>query len=340
METLNLNSNTNFSKPNFLDNQDPEFFKELKNLQILSKKLNNKNFIISSSSTTLIRSLMDLVTYLLFFDTLTYEVFLQIFNLFDYYIIATLFMFTDKKIIACLFEEINTEDLRKKGKIDYAIEMVLFQKRYSNLRKFINSAKQNFENLFEKQIDLLKNNYESETYENAFEFYLPKLNSEINLFDSNIYAGMIENIVLFESMHSIYRILKRLQHLKANVYLDIQVQEIDKKFALYKSTLTEMKMFFYKPICNNIFKIDSIMNKIYNFKWDLKDNESDSQFNEASQFIDNIFQEICEKYDKLFLLSAGSLTQKSQRRFLDIVLVYFAEKLLDSFSKIKKVINF
>jgi len=310
----------------------------LKNLEILSKKINNKNLMISSSSATLVRSLMDLVTYVLFFDTLTYNIFLQIFNLFDYFIIATLFMFTDKKIISCLFEEINTEDLRKKGKIDYAIEMVLFQKRYNNLRRFINNAKKNFEVLFEKKIDLINNTYETESYENM-ELHLPKLNSEINLLDSNIYAGMIENIVLYESIVSIFKIIMRLKHFIKKIDTQIKVKEIEKKYDSYKSVIIEMKMFFYKPICNNIFKIDSIMNKILNFKWDLKDQESDLQFNEASPFIDSIFQEICEKYDKLYVLSAGSLTKKSQKRFLDVILVYFIEKLFDNFSKIKKVIK-
>jgi len=336
LDLININSNNNFSKPNFLDHIEPEFFNKIKNIEILSKKINNKNFIISTSSTTLIKSIMDLITYLLFFESLTYEIFLQIFNLFDYFIIATLFMFTDRKIISCLFEDINVEESRKKGKLEYSIEMVLFQKRYSNLRRFINNSKQNLENLFEKNLDFIKNSYDIQTYENT-EFYLPQLNSEINLHDSNIYAGMIENIVLFESIHSLYKILKRLKHYSKNISLEVKVKEIHKKFDLYQSTIYEMKMFFYKPICNNIFKIDSILNKINNFKWDLKDQESDSQFNEASTFIDNIFQEICEKYDKLFLLSAGSLTPKSQKRFLEVMLVYFAEKLLDSFSKIKKV---
>jgi hypothetical protein len=87
----------------------------------------------------------------------------------------------------------------------------------------------------------------------------------------------------------------------------------------------------------NIFKIDPIFNKITNYRWDPKETEVENQFTEANQFIDNIFQEICEKYDKLYVLSAGSLTEKAQRRFLDIILVYINEKLLETFSKIKKV---
>ena len=148
---------------------------------------------------------------------------------------------------------------------------------------------------------------------------------------------MIENIVLFESIHSIYKLLKRIRYLTKNIQFELHIKEIEKKYNDYKLVINELKMFFYKPICNNIFKIDSIMSKVTNFKWDFKESESESQFLCASPFIDNIFQEICEKYDKLFLLSAGSLTERSQKRFLEIILIYFSEKLMDNFSRIKKV---
>jgi hypothetical protein len=282
---------------------------------------------------------MDYLINLLFFESISYDIFLQIFILFDYFIVATLFMFADKKIISCLFEEIQTEEYKKKGKLDYAIELILFQKRYFNLRKFLNNVRQNFENFYEKNIDFIKNSYDLEIYEYN-EFHLPKLNSEINLQDSNIYSGMIENIVLFESIYSIYKLLKRIRHFSKNIQFELHLNEIDKKYNEYKLLLNELKMFYYKPICNNIFKVDSIMSKVINFKWDINENESESQFLSASPFIDNIFQEIWEKYDKLFLLSAGSLTEKSQKRFLEIILYFFAEKLMDNFSKIKKVIFF
>jgi hypothetical protein len=82
------------------------------------------------------------------------------------------------------------------------------------------------------------------------------------------------------------------------------------------------------------------LNKIINYRWDPKESEVENLFSEANQFVDNIFQEICEKYDKLYVLSAGSLTEKAQRRFLDIILVFMNEKLLETFSKIKKVCQF
>lgn len=78
------------------------------------------------------------------------------------------------------------------------------------------------------------------------------------------------------------------------------------------------------------------MNKITSFKWDPKESDSVSDFLEANQFIDNIFQEIVEKYDKLYVLSGGSLTEKSQKRFLDVILLHVIEKIMDTFSKIKR----
>jgi hypothetical protein len=59
----------------------------------------------------MIKYLVDLIVDLAFFESLTYEIFLQIFNLVDYYILASLNMFTDKKYLVQLFEEINLDNL-------------------------------------------------------------------------------------------------------------------------------------------------------------------------------------------------------------------------------------
>ena len=61
-------------------------------------------------------------------------------------------------------------------------------------------------------------------------------------------------------------------------------------------------------------------------------------FSEPNQFIEYIYQEICEKYEKLDFLSGGSLNEKSKRRFLDIIFQFIKDRLLESFSKIKRVL--
>ena len=100
--------------------------------------LNNKTIILSSSTITLIKYLVDLISDLAFFDSITYEIFTQIFNLIDYYILAALNMFIDKKYLSQLFEEINLEEIKKKSKYEQGVELILFQKRFSNLRNIFN----------------------------------------------------------------------------------------------------------------------------------------------------------------------------------------------------------
>lgn len=305
-------------------------------VNILSKQLNNKTVILSSSTITLIKSLLDLVVDMAFFDAITFEIFIQVFNLIDYYILASLNMFVDKKYFIQLFEEINTEDVKRRGRYEYAVDLILFQKRFSNLRKFLIRAKKNLEALFEVEIDLLKSSYESNENYEANEFYLPKINSQIIINDSNIYSCMVESIILFESFVSMRKILKRLTHFTKKIELEFQSKIIIDNIENYRVVLEEIQDFIYRPICQNIFKVDPIFNKIVNYKWDLKESEMENQFSEANQFIDNLFQEICEKYDKLYILSGGSVTEKSQKRFLDVILLFMMDKLIESFSKIKK----
>jgi hypothetical protein len=310
-------------------------FDEVK-FDMLSEPLDNKTIILSSSTITLIKYLVDLIVDLAFYDNLTYEIFQQIFNIFDYYILAALKMFGDKKLLTQLFEEINIEEIKKKNKFENAIDLMLLQKKCANLKKYLVNTKKSLEILFEVEIDLIKTNYDyADNYESN-EFYLPKFNSQIIINDNNIYSCMIENIILFESMISVSQVMKRILHFAKKIELDFQSKLIVEHIRKYDQVLEEIKFFFYKPICHNIFKIDPIMNKIISFKWDPKDSDNDFEFSEANIFIDNLFVEVCEKYEKLDLLSAGSLTEDSKLRFLDVILIHINEKLIDSFSKIKK----
>lgn len=95
MYTLNSNNNNN----NLLIDDCK--------VTLLNKELDNKNLILTTSGLTLIKSLMDLVFHLVFFDNITYEVFINIFHIFDYYIFAAVHMFVDKSLLAKLFEEVN-----------------------------------------------------------------------------------------------------------------------------------------------------------------------------------------------------------------------------------------
>jgi hypothetical protein len=213
------NINTLFHK--HMEFNDSSHNIEVTNIEILSKKLNNRNIIISSSTVTLNKTLLDLMTYLLFFDNLAFEVFLQIFNVYDYYIIACINMFMDKKYLAQLKEDINIEDVRKRGKLEQFFDLVLFQRNFTNIRKFLAKTVRNLEVLFEVNIDFFKNEYDSENFE-ITEFHLPKLNTQVIINDNNIYTCMIESIIMFESIYSIYKIIKRLKHFTQVINFNIE----------------------------------------------------------------------------------------------------------------------
>lgn len=304
---------------------------------ILTKPINNKKFILSSSTINSIKSLQDLVSNIIIFESLTFDVFSNIFYLIDYNIFASLKMFIEKKYFAMLFEDVSSDEVRKKGKIEQAVDTIIYQKKFNKLRRYLLKTKKNFEMLFEMDIDIVNCSHETnnDNYE-VSDFYMPRFNSNIIINDSNVYSCMVESIILYESIISLRKILKRLSHFANKIELEFRSQYVIDTINEYESVLEEMKVFIYRPICANIFKIDSIFTKITNYRWDPKESEATSPFSEPNQFVDNIFQEICEKYDKLYLLSGGSLTEKSQKRFLDVMLIHIIEKLMDTFSKIKK----
>lgn len=199
-------------KFNLTKNSDISYLKENINIDIVNKDWENKDLILSSSAITLIKSLLDLIFYILFIDNLTYEIFVQIFNLFDYFILASINLFSDKLNINKLFEEINLTEMKKKGKLQQTFELILFQKKFSNLKRFFITSKSSMEKLFNVEIDILKNNYnENENFEIS-EFHLPKLNSQVNINDNNVYSCMVETIILYESIFSVLKILNGLKH--------------------------------------------------------------------------------------------------------------------------------
>ena len=122
-------------------------------------------------------------------------------------------MIVQKPYLQMLTQEINIEDLRKKSnnqsaKIEAYVESILFQSNlfcyqetYYNIKSFIQKAKKNLECLFETEIDIYQLN----------STVFPKLNKQIFVNEQNSYSLMVENIIVFESINSIYKVLKRFK---------------------------------------------------------------------------------------------------------------------------------
>ena len=74
------------------------FVNEQENIiELFTKKFDNSKIILSTSSFSLIKSLIESIIDLSLFDSLSNEIYQQIFNLFDYYILASVNMFMIQK---------------------------------------------------------------------------------------------------------------------------------------------------------------------------------------------------------------------------------------------------
>lgn len=298
-------------------------------LDILSKPLSNLKTIHSSSSYSLIKSILVLIANNFLYESLTKDVFNQIFNLFDYYILATLMMrMMNKSYLLQIFESINIEETKKKNTLPASSKFANFLLAYNLLRRHLHVIRVNLGQLFDMEIDPISNNYNDDTKA----FFLPKLNSQILMIENNFYSLLIESIVLVESIISIYKFIKRLDRFITD---EGELKAFNDKMKHYKSTIDQLRSFLYKPICGSIFNIDAIIAKMLNQKWDVKENET-LDFSNASSYIDQLLDELFEKYDKLSLLSGGSITSQAQVRFFDILISYVIERLIDSVAQIKK----
>lgn len=295
-------------------------------IELFTKKFDNSKIILSTSSFSLIKSLIESIIDLSLFDSLSNEIYQQIFNLFDYYILASVNMFMiQKTYFAQIFETIDIEETKRKQTLLTTVEFALFLENHMHLRKFFNETKRNLAQLYNlPKIDIFSSNTD-ET--DSKQIYFPKLNSQVLINEANVYCLLVESIVLVESILSILKYIRTISN--------TQKKQFEDKFLLYKKAIGELRSFLYKPLCGNIFRLEPIIIKMLNQQWEISSDDV-VDFSEASPFIYSLIDEIFDKYDKLNLLSGGSLTDKASIRFFDILLKYVIERFLDSIARIKK----
>ena len=303
-------------------------------VQILSKKLDNSKIIISTSSYSVLKSYKEIIDNAILFDKISYEIYIELFNLGDYFILSSVNLLMIKKIyLSQIFQLLNIEEVKKTNNLTEYFPYALYLNNYKEMRLLFLITRDNLSKLYDGiNVDFLNNNNQDDNTNNV---YFPKLNPDININTNDIYNLLIESIIVIESIISIYKYIKRLRFI-IKEEKEEEKNIINKKLDLYKIAIKEIKQYIYKPLCHNIFKMEPILTKINNQKWVLNENDN-LDFSDASPFIYSILDEIYEKYDKLNLLSNGSLTYQSEIRFIDIVIKYFVENLQISVCLIKNI---
>ena len=125
-------------------------------------------------------------------------------------------------------------------------------------------------------------------------------------------------------------------HLRFNIQenKEINQKKVEDKCMSYKILLHQLQNFLYFPICKNIYKIENVLSKLLNFKWEA--NEDSTKFTEPNKVINDLYFEVCSLNNKIDVFSTGSLTKKSKNALYESHFCYLNELLLSTFSQIKK----
>ena len=313
----------------------PKINKDGIDIKILSKKIENSKNIVSTSSYSVLKSYKEIIDNVILFESISFDLYIQILNLTDYFILSSVNLLMLKKFyLAQVFQLINIEEVKKNGNLVETFPFALFLESFKHMRLLFLITRDNLSKLYlGGNVDFLNNMNADDT--DSKSVYFPKLNSDITLSATNVYTLLIESIIIIESIISVYRYIKKMRIVLIEE-TEEQKKILDNKMSLYKKAISEIRLFLYKPLCYNIFKMEPIVNKMQNQRWVL--NEDDNlDFSNASPFIHTILEEMYEKYDKLNSLSGGSLTTQSQIRFLDIMIKFFVENLQISVCLIKNI---
>ena len=313
----------------------PKINKDGIDIKILSKKIENSKNIVSTSSYSVLKSYKEIIDNVILFESISFDLYIQILNLTDYFILSSVNLLMLKKFyLAQVFQLINIEEVKKNGNLVETFPFALFLESFKHMRLLFLITRDNLSKLYlGGNVDFLNNMNADDT--DSKSVYFPKLNSDITLSATNVYTLLIESIIIIESIISVYRYIKKMRIVLIEE-TEEQKKILDNKISLYKKAISEIRLFLYKPLCYNIFKMEPIVNKMQNQRWVL--NEDDNlDFSIASPFIHTILEEMYEKYDKLNSLSGGSLTTQSQIRFLDIMIKFFVENLQISVCLIKNI---
>ena len=301
-----------------------EIINDNKNITLLSKPLKFKELIVTSSFIGMLRGLIDLLTDILFFDSLTYEIFFQIFTLFDYFLFASINMFIiDRSYLNGLISTINLEELKEKGKIDYASDMTSYQNKYKYLRMFLIHTKEKLEGIFKKE----KLNPD---------IYLPRLSKNI-IDNKNRYTkSNISKIILWiNTLKSLYKVLKRYSHFSKKIELDFQRDYIINEIEKYKKIIEQIQYFFYLKIASEIIEIKPLRDMISYYNWTPPQSEAETQLFKASSYVNKMLTQLNVVYDNI-KNQIIKFPIKIQENLIKSFIKFIVGNVQDSYANIKK----
>ena len=144
---ININ-NINFEEVVELFNNKKgiKFINKKNNIKILNKPLKYDFLYINNSSMCLLRGIEEQICNLIIFEFLVYEIFSYLFNIVDIYIFICFKMFlNDNKYLSNLLKNVNIKEIQSNiENIEYWSDVISYQEKFSELKKFIISSEKKF----------------------------------------------------------------------------------------------------------------------------------------------------------------------------------------------------
>ena len=144
-------------------------------INIFNKPLKYASSYVINSSFCILKGIEDQIINLIIFESLTYEIFYELFDTIDIYIFICFKMFMkDNNYLSKLLKNLNLKEIQKDmGNIDYWSDVVYYQKKFMELKKFYILTENKFCTFFGND----KEFNSDEEKEIFIKNYIPKLNN-------------------------------------------------------------------------------------------------------------------------------------------------------------------
>ena len=146
----------------FINEEDKEIYKKEidneNNIIIFNQPLKENTSYINNSSFVIIKGIVEQIINIIIFESQIFEIFNNLFDTIDLYIFIIFKLFIiESRYKSEFLKNINESDLEKIN-IDYLSNIILFHKKFSDLKRFYNLYEIKIKNYFGEEIDIYQEN--------------------------------------------------------------------------------------------------------------------------------------------------------------------------------------
>ena len=182
---------------------------------LLFNDINYSKLVLSSSTISILKCINDISTYFLFYDNITFDIFLQLFTLFDFTIYTSFAISVSSTSYASsLLTTIPLSSIRTKSNLQTTSHLLSFQYKYKQLRQFLISTQTKLNSLYPQEHSLSVLSFSSHN-----------------------------SLLITQTLYSIHTVLSLCKHFTTNIHFPFQSEYIINTITAYESVLLQYKTY-------------------------------------------------------------------------------------------------